>query len=66
MALREKEREREIDYSCEVWGPLISQEFTKWVKHQIETLHAEFCRNIVSAQRKTPNNACRAEFPNLP
>jgi hypothetical protein len=21
---------------CEVWGPLINQEFTKWDKHQIE------------------------------
>ena len=31
-------------YGCKVWGPLTSQEFTKWDKHQIETLHAEFCK----------------------
>ena len=31
-------------YGCEVWGPLTNQEFTKWGKHQIETLHAEFCK----------------------
>ena len=25
-------------------------------------LHAEFCKNILSVQCKTPNNACRAEL----
>ncbi|CDQ65370.1 unnamed protein product [Oncorhynchus mykiss] len=24
-------------YGCEVWGPLINQDFPKWDKHQIET-----------------------------
>ena len=27
-----------------------------------ETLHAEFCKNILSVQRRTPNNVCRAEL----
>ena len=27
-------------YGCEVGGPLTNQDFTKWGKHQIETLHA--------------------------
>jgi hypothetical protein len=37
-------------YGCEVWGHLTNQEFTKWDKHQIETLHAK----ISCVQRKTP------------
>ena len=53
-------------YGCEVWGPLTNQDFTKWDKHQIETLHAEFCKNILRVQRKTPNNACRAELGRYP
>ena len=47
-------------YGCEVWGPHTNQDFTKWDKHQIETLHAELCKNILRVQRRTPNNACRA------
>jgi hypothetical protein len=39
-------------YGCEVWGPLTNQDFTKWDKHQIETLHEEFCKNILRVQRK--------------
>ena len=31
-------------YGSEVWGPLTNQEFNKWEKHPIETLHAEFCK----------------------
>ena len=34
-------------YGCEVWGLLTNQDFTKWDKHQIEILHAEFCKNIL-------------------
>ena len=49
-------------YGCEVWGPLTKQELTKWDKHQSETLHVEFCRNILFVQHKTPNNAYRAEL----
>ena len=45
-------------YGCEVWGPLTIQELTKWDKDQIETLHAEFCKNILSVHCKTPNLAC--------
>jgi hypothetical protein len=47
-------------YGCEAWGPLTNQKFTKWDKHQIETLHAELCKNNLCVQRKTPNNAHRA------
>ena len=53
-------------YVCEVWGPLTNQEFTKCDKHQIETQQAEFCKNILSVQRRTPNNACRAELGRYP
>ena len=53
-------------YGCEVWGPLTNQDFIKWDKHQIETLHAEFCKSILKVQRKTPNNACRAELGRYP
>ena len=49
-------------YGCEVWGLLTNQEFTKWDKHKIENLHVEFHKNIFCVQRKTPNNACRAEL----
>ena len=51
---------------CEVWGPLANQEPEKWDKHQIETLHAEFCKSILHIQRKTPNNACRVELGRYP
>jgi hypothetical protein len=53
-------------WCCGVWGPLTNQYFTKWDKHQIETLHAEVCKNILSVQRRTPNNACRAELGRYP
>ena len=33
---------------------------TKNSQHHIETSHAEFCKNILCGQRKTPNNAYRA------
>ena len=53
-------------YGIEVWGPLANQEFSNWDKHQIETLHTEFCKYILKVQRKTPNNACRAELGQFP
>jgi hypothetical protein len=46
-------------FGCEVWGPLSNQVFTKWKKHQIETLHAELCKNILCVQcriRPIPTN----------
>jgi hypothetical protein len=50
-------------YGCHVWGLLTYQEFTKWDKHQIETA----CRILQKyPQRKTPNNACRAELGRYP
>ena len=45
----------------EVWGPL-NQEFGKWDKNPIETLHAEF----LTLHRNTTNNACRAELGQFP
>ena len=53
-------------YGSEIWGPLSQQNYSKWDKHPIETLHVEFCRNILKIQRKTPNNACRAELGHYP
>nr|WPH61295.1 reverse transcriptase [Somniosus microcephalus] len=53
-------------YGSEVWGPLNHQSYTKWEKHTIEALHAEFCRSILRTQRKTPTNACRAELGRYP
>ena len=53
-------------YGCEIWGPLANQEPGKWDKHQAETLHAELCKSILRTQRKTTNNACRAELGRYP
>ena len=53
-------------YGCEIWGPLANQEFEKWDKHQTETLHSELCKSILRTQRKTTNNACRAELGRYP
>ena len=53
-------------YGSEVWGPLANQEFSNWDKHPIETIHTEFCKYILKTQRKTPNNACRAELGQFP
>uniref|UniRef100_A0A8K9V0N5 Reverse transcriptase domain-containing protein n=1 Tax=Oncorhynchus mykiss TaxID=8022 RepID=A0A8K9V0N5_ONCMY len=41
-------------YGCEVWGPLTNQDFTKWDKHQIETLHEELGRYplIIKIQKR--------------
>ena len=47
-------------------GPLAKQDFIKWDKHPIETLHAEFCKIILHVQRKNTNNACRAELGQYP
>jgi hypothetical protein len=35
-------------------GPFTSQEFTKWDKHQIETLHAEFCKKAAVGRPGSP------------
>ena len=45
---------------------MAKQEFSDWDKHQIEILHTEFCKFILKVQRKTPNNACRAELGQFP
>ena len=51
-----------IQLGSEVWGPLSQQNYSAWDKHPTETLHSEFCRNILQIQGKTPNNVCRAEL----
>ena len=53
-------------YGCEVWGPATKGDFSNWDKHPTEALHAEFCKSILRVQRKTPNNACRAELGQYP
>ncbi|KAI4904413.1 hypothetical protein NFI96_007497 [Prochilodus magdalenae] len=53
-------------YGSEIWGPLSDINYSRWDKHPIETLHAEFCRKILRVQRHTPNNACRAELGRFP
>ena len=53
-------------YGSEVWGPLVNNDISQWDKHPIETLHAEFCKIILHVQRKTTNNACRAELGEYP
>ncbi len=35
-------------------------------RHPTEALHTEFCKIILKLQRKTPNNACRAELGRFP
>ena len=49
-------------YGSEVWSPVSQQDYIKWDKHPVETLHAEFCKNILQVEQKTPNHACRAEL----
>jgi len=53
-------------YGSEVWGPLTNQDFEKWDKHPIESMHTEICRSILRVQRNTPNNGCRAELGQFP
>ena len=53
-------------YGSEIWGPMTNQDYTNWDKHKIETLHTEFCKYLLKVQRKTPNNACRAELGQFP
>ncbi len=53
-------------YGSEVWGPLSDQSYTRWDRHPTEALHTEFCKMILKLQRKTPNNACRAELGPIP
>merc|ERR1712035_109342 len=55
-----------ILYGSEVWGPLVTQDFEKWDKHPIESLHTEICKSILKVHRNTPNNGCRAELGQFP
>lgn len=53
-------------YGSEIWGPLKTQDFSKWEKEEIETLHTQICKNILKVNRATPNNSCRAELGQYP
>ena len=34
-------------YGSEIWGPLKTQDFSKWEKEEIETLHTQICKSII-------------------
>ena len=53
-------------YGSEPWAPLVNQDFEKWDKHPMETLHTEICKNILKVHRNTPNNGCKAELCQFP
>ncbi len=53
-------------YGCEIWGPLKTQDFSKWEKEEIEIMHTQICKNILKVNRATPNNSCRAELGQYP
>lgn len=40
--------------------------YTRWDKYPKESIHAEFCGNILKVQRNTPTNASRAELDRFP
>ncbi len=53
-------------YGSEIWGPLKTQDFSKWEKEEIEIIHTQICKNILKVNRGTPNNSCRAELGQYP
>ena len=53
-------------YGSEIRGPFSQQDYTRWEKYPAETLHAEFCKNLLQVHRNAPNNACRAELGRFP
>ncbi len=53
-------------YGSEIWGPLKTQDFSKWEKEEIEIMHTQICKNILKVNRATPNNSCRAELGQYP
>lgn len=53
-------------YGSEIWGPLKTQDFSKWEKEEIETLHTQICKNILKVNGSTANNSCRAELGQYP
>ncbi len=53
-------------YGSEIWGPLKTQDFSKWEKEEIEIIHTQICKNILKVNRATPNNSCRAELGQYP
>ncbi len=53
-------------YGSEIWGPIKTQDFSKWEKEEIEIMHTQICKNILKVNRATPNNSCRAELGQYP
>ena len=53
-------------YGSEIWGQMTNQDYSNWDKHKMEIFHTEFCKYLLKVQRKTPNNACRAELGQFP
>ncbi len=53
-------------YGSEIWGPLKTQDFSKWEKEEIEIMHTQICKNLLKVNRATPNNSCRAELGQCP
>ncbi len=49
-------------YGSEVWGPLSDQSYTRWTDIQQKPYTQNSAKIILKLQRKTPNNACRAEL----
>lgn len=50
-----------------IWQKRLNEvDYSKWDKHPIKSLHAEFCRNILRVQRRSPTNACQAELGRCP
>ncbi len=49
-------------YGSEIWGPLKTQDFSKWAKEEIVIIHIQICKNILKVNRATPHNSCRADL----
>ncbi len=55
-----------IAHGSEIWGPLKTQDFSKWAKEEICIIHIQICKNILKVNRATLNNSCRAELGQYP
>jgi len=45
---------------------LANQGFTKWDKHQIETLHAEFCKSILQHPMENTQQCMQSRIRTIP
>lgn len=53
-------------YGCEIWGPSFKCSHEAWDKSPTESLHLDFCKNMLGIHRNTSNMACRAELGRFP